>query len=173
MCNQGRGDKFRAPLISENPGPPPYARMCATLLWYQTFCTIVLFKEFGKKFLLYLTFYVFRKGSHYSKAQLLQGALLLKKVPISQRGHNCSKRPQLYKGAPIAQRGPNFLKTAISQKAIDGFFFQSPFCVHMGVVFQKNALPTLFNYVMVRESHQPHVSLLSFKRVFLPSFILT
>ena len=30
----------------------------------------------------------------------------------------------------------------------------------MGVVFQKNALPTLFNYVRVRESHQPHVYIL-------------
>ena len=35
------------------------------------------------------------------------------------------------------------LKIAITQKAIDGFFFQGPFCVHMGVVFQKNVLPTL------------------------------
>ena len=45
----------------------------------------------------------------------------------------------------------------ISQTTIDGFLFQGPFCVHMEVEFQKNALPTLFNYVRVRESHQPHV----------------
>ena len=49
------------------------------------------------------------------------------------------------------------LEIAISQKTIDGFLFQDPFCVHMGVVFQKNVLPTLFNYVRVRENHQPHV----------------
>ena len=40
---------------------------------------------------------------------------------------------------------------------MDGFFCQGPFCVHNGVVFQKNALPTLFNFVRVRKSHQPHV----------------
>ena len=49
------------------------------------------------------------------------------------------------------------LKIAKSQKTIDGFLFQGPFCVYMGVVYQKNELPTLFNYVRVRESHQPHV----------------
>ena len=49
------------------------------------------------------------------------------------------------------------LKIAISQKTMDGFFCQGPFCVHNGVVFQKNALPTLFNFVRVRKSHQPHV----------------
>ena len=29
------------------------------------------------------------------------------------------------------------------QKDINAFFFQDPFCVHMGVVVQKNANPTL------------------------------
>ena len=46
---------------------------------------------------------------------------------------------------------------AITQKAIDGFFSQVPFCVHMGLVFQKNALPTLLQFARVRANHQPHV----------------
>ena len=45
------------------------------------------------------------------------------------------------------------LKIAITKKAIDGFFFQDPICVHMGVVFQKNALPTLLEFVRVRRTH--------------------
>ena len=46
---------------------------------------------------------------------------------------------------------------AITQKAIDGFFSQGPFCVHMGVVFQKNALPTLLQFARVRRTQQLHV----------------
>ena len=41
--------------------------------------------------------------------------------------------------------------------AIDGNFFQGPFCVHMGVVFQKNALLTLLQFARVKRTHQPHV----------------
>ena len=41
--------------------------------------------------------------------------------------------------------------------AIDGNFFQGPFCVHMGVVFQKNALPTLLQFARVKKTYQTHV----------------
>ena len=49
------------------------------------------------------------------------------------------------------------LKTEITQAAIDGIFFQGPFCVHMGVVFQKNALPTLLQFARVKRTHQTYV----------------
>ena len=45
------------------------------------------------------------------------------------------------------------LEIAISQKTIDGFLFHGPFCVHMEVVFQKNALPTLLEFARVRKTH--------------------
>ena len=51
------------------------------------------------------------------------------------------------------------LKIAITQAAIDGIFFQGPFCVHMGVVFQKNALPTLLQFARVKKTYQTHVAL--------------
>ena len=50
------------------------------------------------------------------------------------------------------------LKMAITQKAIDGFFSQGPFCVHIGVVFQKNAPSTLLQFARVRRTHQLHVT---------------
>ena len=40
------------------------------------------------------------------------------------------------------------LKFTITQKAIDGFF-KGPFFVHMGVVFEKCALPTLLQFIKV------------------------
>ena len=45
------------------------------------------------------------------------------------------------------------LEIAITDTAIDGIFFQGPFCVLMGVVFQKNAFPTLLQLARVRETH--------------------
>ena len=36
-------------------------------------------------------------------------------------------------------------------------FFRGQIWVHMGVVFQKNTLPTLQQFVRVKKTHQPHV----------------
>ena len=49
------------------------------------------------------------------------------------------------------------LEIAISQKTIDGFLFQGPFCVHMVVVFQKSALPTILYFARVTVAPLPHV----------------
>ena len=49
------------------------------------------------------------------------------------------------------------LKMAITQKVIDWFFFQGPFCVHMGIVFQKTTLLTFLQFARVKKTHQPNV----------------
>ena len=64
--------------------------------------------------------------------------------------------PQIFVNLGLVSLSKN-LKTAITQVAIDGNFFQGPFCVHMGVVFQKNALPTLLQFARVKKTYQPHV----------------
>ena len=49
------------------------------------------------------------------------------------------------------------LEIAITQMAIDGFFFQCLFCVHIEVLLLKSVLLNLLQFVRVRETHQSHV----------------